>query len=89
MLTAKQLRQLDQRDVNLGLYRSQNRTAIGFDVMRAQVATLWQSRHPALGAPGADPTNGSRNRDTETLSRRIARQAIGNDGDEPRAKILG
>ena len=88
VLTAEQLGKLDERDVHLGLDRSENGAAMGLNVMRAQVATLWQGRHPTFDAPGADPTNGSRNRDAETLGRRIARQAVGHHGDQSRAEIL-
>lgn len=89
MLTAEQLGELDKRDVHLGLDRSEDYVAMGLDVMRAQVATLWQGRHPTFDAPGADPTNGSRNRDAETLGRRIAGQPVGHHGDQSRAEILG
>jgi hypothetical protein len=89
MLAAEQLGEFDQRDVHLGLDRGQDHVAIGLNVMRAKITTLRQGRHPAVDAPGADPTNGSRNRDPETLGRRIAGHAVGNDGDQPRAKILG
>ena len=89
VLTAEQLGELDERDVHLGLDRSEDCAAMGLDVMRAQVATLWQGRHPTFNAPRTDPTNGSRNRDAETLGRRIAGQAVGNHGDQSRAEILG
>jgi hypothetical protein len=65
MLAAEQFGPLDQRDVHLGLDRSEDHVAIGLDVMRAQVTTLRQGCHPTVDAPGADPTNGSRNRDRE------------------------
>ena len=62
--------------------------AMGLNMTRAQVATLWQGCHPTFDAPGADPTNGSRNRDAETLGRRIAGEAVGHHGDQSRAEIL-
>ena len=88
VLTAEQFGKLDEHDVHLGLDRSENGAAMGLNVMRAQVATLWQGRHPTFDAPGADPTNGSRNRDAETLGRCIAGQAVGHHGDQSRAEIL-
>jgi len=89
VLNAQQLGQLYQRDVHLSLNRRQDDVAIGLDMMRAQIATLRQGRDPTFAAPGADPTDGTRNRDAETLRRRIARQPAVNDSDHPRAKILG
>jgi hypothetical protein len=73
MLNAEQFGQLDQRDVHLGLDRSQDHVPISLDVTRTQVATLRQGRHPPFGAPGTDPTDGTRNGDAETLGGSVAR----------------
>jgi len=88
VLAAEQRGQFDQRDVHLRLDRSQDHVAVGLNVMRAQIAALRQGRHPTFGAPGATPTDGTRNRDAETLRRRVARQAAVNDSDYTVTKIL-
>ena len=75
VLAIEQFGKFDQGDVHFGLNGSQDHFAIRFDVMRAQIAALRQGRHPTFGAPGANPTDGTRNRDAETLCRRVARQA--------------
>jgi hypothetical protein len=88
VLAAEQRGQFDQRDVHLRLDRSQDHVAVGLNVMRAQIAALRQGRPPTFGAPGANPTDGTRNRDAETLCRRVARQAAVNGSDYTVAKIL-
>jgi hypothetical protein len=72
VLAAEQFGEFDQSDVHLGLNGSQDHVAICLDVMRTQIAALRQRVGPALSAPGANPTDGTRYGDTETLGRPVA-----------------
>jgi hypothetical protein len=81
VLATEQVGEFDQGDVHLRLDGSQDYVAIRLDVVRAQIAALRQGLGPALNTPGADPTNGTRYSNAETLRRPIARQPVINRGD--------
>lgn len=89
MLAAKQPGKLDKGDVDFGFDRSQDHVVVGLDVMRTQVATLWQGCDPVFGAPGVNPTNRSRHRNAKTFSRSVTGRAAGNGSNQPITKILG
>ncbi len=89
MLALEQFGEFDQGDVHLGRNGSQDHFAICFDVARAQIATSRQRFGTPVGAPGADPTNGTRDRNAETLGRSVARHpATIHSGDHTVTKIL-
>jgi hypothetical protein len=88
VLAAKQCGEFDQCDVHLGLNRSQDHVVIRLDAMRAQIAALRQGFGSALGAPGVNPPDGTRYRNTETLGRPVARHPAVNNGNHTVTKIL-
>jgi hypothetical protein len=85
---AEQCREFDQCDVHLGPNGSQDHFAIRLDAMRAQIAALRQGFGSALGTPGANPTDGTRYRNTETLGRPVARHPAVNNRNHAITKVL-
>jgi hypothetical protein len=88
VLVAEQCRELDQCDVYLSLNGSQDHVAIRLDAMRAQIAALRQGFGSALGTPGANPTDGTRYRNAETLRRPVARHPAINNRNHAITKVL-
>jgi len=88
VLAAEQFGEFNQCDVHLRLNGSQDHVAIRLDPMRAQIAALRQGFSPALGAPSANPTDGARYRDAETLSRPVARHPAVNYRNHAITKVL-
>ena len=61
---------------------------IRLDAMRAQIAALRQGFGSALGALGANPPDGTRYRNAETLGRLVARHPAVNNGNHTVTKVL-
>jgi hypothetical protein len=89
VLVAEQIGEFDQRDVHLGLDRSQDHAAVGLDPMRTQITALRQGRRTTFGAPRSHPADSAGHRDAEALGRGMAGHAAVNGGDHPRTQILG
>jgi hypothetical protein len=65
MLTAEQLTQLNQGDVDIGIDRTQDYVPVNLDVVGTKVTALRQSRYTTLNTPGADPADCTRHRDAK------------------------
>jgi hypothetical protein len=88
VLAPEHLRQLDQRDVHLGIDRTEDRGTIGLDPLRALVAALWLGPRRARRVEHPNPADGRGDADPEALSGRPARKPALHCPNDAAAKIL-